>query len=68
MNCTSKASPNGIPRFPKPLRGTYGGLASKPSIQYLKRLGVNAVELMPVHAFLTDKHLADEGPRQLLGL
>jgi isoamylase len=46
---------------PEALRGTYAGLASKPSIQYLKRLGVNAVELMPVHAFLTDKHLAEKG-------
>jgi isoamylase len=46
---------------PEALRGTYAGLASKPSIQYLKRLGVTAVELMPVHAFLTDKHLAEKG-------
>ena len=33
------------------LRGTYAGLASDPSIEYLKRLGVTAVELMPVHEF-----------------
>jgi len=49
------------PEVPEALRGTYSGLVSKPSIQYLKRLGVNAVELMPVHAFLTDKHLAERG-------
>jgi isoamylase len=49
------------PEIPEALRGTYAGLASKPSIQYLKRLGVTAVELMPVHAFLTDKHLAERG-------
>ncbi len=49
------------PEVPEALRGTYSGLVSKPSIQYLKRLGVNAVELMPVHAFLTDKHLAEKG-------
>ncbi|MGA2880665.1 MAG: glycogen debranching protein GlgX [Bryobacteraceae bacterium] len=49
------------PEIPEALRGTYGGLATKPSIQYLKRLGVTAVELMPVHAFLTDKHLAEKG-------
>ncbi len=36
------------PEIPEALRGTYAGLASKPSIQYLKRLGINAVELMPV--------------------
>ena len=50
-----------IPILPEALRGTYAGLAAKPSIQYLKRLGVTAVELMPVHAFLTDKHLAEKG-------
>jgi len=49
------------PEIPEALRGTYTGLASKASIQYLRRLGVTAVELMPVHAFLTDKHLADKG-------
>ena len=49
------------PEIPEALRGTYAGLAAKPSIQYLKRLGVTAVELMPVHAFLTDKHLAEKG-------
>jgi glycogen operon protein len=49
------------PEVPEALRGTYTGLASKPSIQYLKRLGITAVELMPVHAFLTDKHLAEKG-------
>ena len=49
------------PELPEALRGTYAGLAAKPCIQYLKRLGVTAVELMPVHAFLTDKHLAEKG-------
>jgi isoamylase len=49
------------PDVPEALRGTYAGLATKPVIQYLKRLGITAVELMPVHAFLTDKHLAERG-------
>ena len=49
------------PEVPEALRGTYAGLASKPALQYLKKLGVTAVELMPVHAFLTDKHLNDKG-------
>jgi glycogen operon protein len=49
------------PEISEALRGTYSGLATKPAIQYLKRLGVTAVELMPVHAFLTDKHLAERG-------
>ena len=49
------------PDVPEPMRGTYAGLATKSVVQYLKRLGVTAVELMPVHSFLTDKHLADKG-------
>lgn len=49
------------PDIPEALRGTYAGVASKPALQYLKKLGVTAVELMPVHAFLTDKHLFDKG-------
>jgi glycogen operon protein len=43
------------------LRGTYAGLASPPSLRYLKRLGITAVELMPVHQFVHDKVLVDRG-------
>ncbi len=46
---------------PEELRGTYTGLASAPAIRYLKRLGVTAVELMPVHHFLQDRHLVERG-------
>jgi glycogen operon protein len=46
---------------PEQLRGTYGGLASPPAIKYLKNLGVTAVELLPVHQFLHDKHLVERG-------
>lgn len=46
---------------PQALRGTYAGLATPAAIEYLKRLGVTAVELMPTHAFLDDKHLMDKG-------
>jgi glycogen operon protein len=49
------------PEVPDELRGTYAGLAYRPCIEYLKKLGVTAVELMPVHAFLDDKILADRG-------
>ena len=49
------------PAVPKALRGTYAGLASPASIEYLPRLGVTAVELMPVHHFVRDRHLADRG-------
>ncbi|MDQ2949977.1 MAG: glycogen debranching protein GlgX [Acidobacteriota bacterium] len=49
------------PDVPEELRGTYAGLASKASMTYLKKLGITAVELMPVHDFLDDKHLVDKG-------
>ena len=49
------------PEVPKELRGTYAGLASPPIIEYLQRLGVTAVELLPIHHFVTDKHLYDRG-------
>jgi glycogen operon protein len=55
------------PEVPQELRGTYAGLASSPSIQYLKRLGVTAVELLPVHHFLDDKRLVDMGLRNYWG-
>ncbi|MDP2433118.1 MAG: glycogen debranching protein GlgX, partial [Pseudomonadota bacterium] len=49
------------PGVPKPLRGTYAGLATAPVIDHLKRLGVTSVELMPVHAFVDDRHLIERG-------
>lgn len=42
-------------------RGTYTGLASAPMLEYFQRLGITAVELMPVHDFLNDKHLVENG-------
>ena len=52
---------------PEPLRGTYAGLACEPSIQYLKELGVTAVELLPVHHFIDEGHLVDRGLRDYWG-
>src|SRR5919202_6070645 len=49
------------PGVPKPLRGTYAGLASPAAIEYLRNLGVTAVELLPIHQFVADKHLVDKG-------
>ncbi|HZT92311.1 MAG TPA: glycogen debranching protein GlgX [Gaiellaceae bacterium] len=43
------------------LRGTYGGLASDPSVAYLKSLGVTAVELLPVHHIIDEGFLRDRG-------
>ncbi len=44
---------------PKALRGTYAGLACPQAIEYFKKLGVTAVELLPVHHYITPKHLRD---------
>jgi glycogen operon protein len=49
------------PEVPEPLRGTYAGLASPPVLDYLRRLGVTAVELLPVHHFVNDQFLVDRG-------
>ncbi len=48
------------PRVPEHLRGTYAGVASKAVIQHLLKLGVTAVELMPVHHHVDDRHLVDQ--------
>ena len=55
------------PDIPAPLRGTYSGLASAPAIKHLLRLGVTAVELMPVHCFADDRHLVERGLRNYWG-
>jgi glycogen operon protein len=55
------------PDIPESLRGTYIGLASPPILDYFKKLGITAVELMPVHDFLDDKHLLDIGLRNYWG-
>jgi isoamylase len=52
---------------PEDQRGTYAGLASPASIDYLNKLGVTAVELLPVHDFLDDKFLIDKGLRNYWG-
>lgn len=49
------------PRLPPKLRGTYAGLASDEVIDYLKALGVNCIELLPVHTFITESHLLEKG-------
>ena len=49
------------PAIPKRLRGTYAGLAHPASIDYLKSLGVTAVELLPIHHFIDEGHLIEKG-------
>ncbi len=55
------------PEIPERQRGTYAGLASAPAIEYLKRLGVTTVELMPVHAFIDDRQLVERKLRNYWG-
>ncbi len=55
------------PDVPTELRGTYAGLAHPAVIDYLQSLGVTAVELMPVHQFIHEKHLIDKGLRNYWG-
>lgn len=49
------------PQVPEHLRGTYAGLSTPAVIEYLQELGVTAVELLPVHHAVQDKHLTDQG-------
>ena len=49
------------PDIPEHLRGTYAGLATPAVIEHLQHLGITAVELLPVHHFIRDKHLVDRG-------
>jgi isoamylase len=55
------------PDVPENLRGTYAGLAHDASIAYLKKLGVTAVELLPVHHFIDEGHLLDRDLRDYWG-
>jgi len=49
------------------MRGTYAGLAHPSVIKYLKELGITAVELLPIHAFIHDGFLLDRGLRNYWG-
>jgi isoamylase len=55
------------PEVPPELRGTYAGLASPPILDYLQRLGISMMELMPVHHFVDDRHLLDRGLKNYWG-
>lgn len=48
------------PKVPQSLRGTYAGLAAEPMVDYLKELGITAVELIPVHYHIDDRHLLEK--------
>ena len=46
---------------PEELRGTYAGLGSAPAIDHLLNLGISAVELLPVHQHVDERHLVERG-------
>ncbi|WP_462317978.1 glycogen debranching protein GlgX [Marinilabilia sp.] len=49
------------PEIPEKIRGTYSALSHPKSIEYLKKLGINTIELMPVHQFVADHRLVEMG-------
>src|SRR6185436_1726829 len=55
------------PQLPDHVRGSYGGLANPVSVDYLQKLGITAVELLPVHQFVQDSHLVDRQLRNYWG-
>jgi glycogen operon protein len=59
--CHVKGMTQRHPRVPPELRGTYLGLCSDPMIEYFQNLGITALELLPVHQFVVDRHLAERG-------
>ena len=49
------------PEIPEDIRGTYAAIGHPVTIGYLKTLGITAIELMPVHHFVSDRHLQEKG-------
>lgn len=49
------------PRVPERIRGTLAGLGHPAMIDHLVKLGITAIELLPIHAFVNDKTLLDKG-------
>ncbi len=55
------------PEVPEPQRGTFAGLGSEPVIEHLTRLGVTAVELLPIHPIIDEQHLVQRSLRNFWG-
>ncbi len=54
-------------KVPEALRGTYAGLGCEASIDYLKELGITAIELLPIHQHAEDQHLVEKGLKNYWG-
>jgi glycogen operon protein len=46
--------------LPQKVRGFFSGLAARPTIEHLQKLGVTVIELLPIHAFLDDRYLVEK--------
>jgi isoamylase len=55
------------PDVPEPLRGTIGGLVQPEVVRHLRALGVTAIELLPVHAYVDEQRVSDLGLRNYWG-
>lgn len=55
------------PEVPEALRGTYLGLACEPVVEHIRSLGVTAVELLPIHAGVSERHLVERGLTNVWG-
>jgi glycogen operon protein len=55
------------PEIDEDLRGAFAGLSAPASVEYLRGLGITAVELLPIQAFLHDRHLVERGLRNYWG-
>ena len=55
------------PEVDDAVRGTFAGLGAAPVVAYLRNLGITAVELLPIHAFVHDHHLVERGLRNYWG-
>jgi isoamylase len=55
------------PGVPAPMRGTFLALSSPPALDYMRRLGITAIELLPVHAYVDDRTLVEKRLRNYWG-
>jgi glycogen operon protein len=55
------------PCVPELQRGRFAGMRNKDVLAYIKSLGISAIELLPVHAFIDEQHLHDKGLRNFWG-
>ncbi|MCC6982126.1 MAG: glycogen debranching protein GlgX [Bauldia sp.] len=55
------------PRLPPAIRGTYDALGHPEVVEHLAKIGVTAVELLPIHAFVDDRFLVDKGLKNYWG-